>query len=117
MDFCPRCGAGIEDKTAAFCSKCGTSLKGKADNFGTTVNKPGVSDATTHGKGNADSVNDLGRSYLAGALLNIFLPGIGRIYLGDTGIGVAQLIVALLTAGIGALWSFIDGILILVNNL
>ena len=31
-------------------------------------------------------------------------------------IGVAQLLVTLVTCGIGALWPFIDGILILVND-
>ncbi|MCC5582337.1 TM2 domain-containing protein [Microtetraspora sp. AC03309] len=43
--------------------------------------------------------------------------GIGRIYLGETGFGVAQLIVGLITCGIGAvIWGLIDAILILTDR-
>lgn len=57
------------------------------------------------------------RSKLVAGLLQIFLPfGIGRFYIGDNGTGVAQLLVTIFTCGIGSLWSFIDGILILVNG-
>lgn len=57
------------------------------------------------------------KSRLIAGLLQIFLPfGIGRFYMGDTGIGVAQLLVAIFTCFAGSLWSFIDGILILVNG-
>ncbi|WP_166904659.1 TM2 domain-containing protein [Mycobacterium sp. DL440] len=43
--------------------------------------------------------------------------GIGRIYLGQTGLGVAQLIVGLATCGIGAIiWGLIDAILILTDR-
>ncbi|MEV7396645.1 TM2 domain-containing protein [Aeromicrobium sp. NPDC092404] len=54
---------------------------------------------------------------LIAGLLNILLPfGIGRFYIGDTGTGVAQLLVTILTCGIGSLWSFIDGILMLTGD-
>ena len=54
---------------------------------------------------------------LIAGLLNILLPfGIGRFYIGDTGTGVAQLLVSIFTCGIGALWSFIDGILMLTGD-
>jgi len=57
------------------------------------------------------------KSKLAGGLLNIFLPfGVGRFYLGYTTIGIAQLLVTLLTFGVGGLWGLIDGILILTGN-
>jgi len=50
-------------------------------------------------------------------LLQIFVPfGIGRFYTGHTGLGIAQLAVAVLTCGAGSLWSFIDGILILTGK-
>jgi TM2 domain-containing membrane protein YozV len=42
--------------------------------------------------------------------------GIGRLYMGDVRTGVAQLLVAFLTFGLGGLWSLIDGIIILVNG-
>ena len=51
-------------------------------------------------------------------LLGLFgLVGIGRIYLGQTGLGIAQLIVGLVTCGIGAVvWGIIDAILILSDK-
>jgi TM2 domain-containing membrane protein YozV len=45
------------------------------------------------------------------------IVGIGRIYLGYTGLGVAQLIVGLVTCGIGAVvWGIIDAVLILTDK-
>jgi len=56
------------------------------------------------------------KSKLAAGLLGIFLGGlgVGRFYRGHAGIGVAQLAVTICTAGIGALWGLIEGILVLV---
>jgi TM2 domain-containing membrane protein YozV len=50
---------------------------------------------------------------LAG-LLQLFLPGIGRIYLGYSAYGVLQLFFTL--CGVGWVWSFIDGIIILAGG-
>jgi TM2 domain-containing membrane protein YozV len=51
-------------------------------------------------------------------LLGLFgLVGIGRIYLGYTGLGVAQLIVGIATCFIGAvIWGIIDAVLILTDK-
>ncbi|MCV7346403.1 hypothetical protein BST42_26280 [Mycolicibacterium rhodesiae] len=51
-------------------------------------------------------------------LLGLFgLVGIGRIYLGYTGLGIAQLLVGLVTCGIGAvIWGIIDGVMILTDK-
>ena len=38
------------------------------------------------------------------------------MYAGYTGIGVTQLVVTLVTCGVGALWPFIDGIIILTSD-
>ena len=57
------------------------------------------------------------KSKVVAGVLQLVVPlGIGRFYMGDTNIGIAQLLVTLVTCGIGALWPFIDGILILVND-
>ena len=54
---------------------------------------------------------------LVAGLLQILVPlGIGRFYIGDTSKGVAQLLVTIFTCGIGALWPFIDGILMLAGE-
>jgi TM2 domain-containing membrane protein YozV len=51
-------------------------------------------------------------------LIGLFgLVGIGRIYMGDTKLGVIQLVVGLVTCGIGAvIWGIIDAILILTDK-
>jgi len=56
------------------------------------------------------------KSKLAAGLLGIFLggAGVGQFYRGNIGLGVAQLVVTLITFGMGALWGFIEGIMVLV---
>lgn len=56
------------------------------------------------------------KSRVAGGLLNLFLPGVGRIYLGYSALGVIQLL-SFLFCGVGIIWSFIDGIIILAGGL
>ncbi|MBG6183284.1 hypothetical protein IWX65_001233 [Arthrobacter sp. CAN_A214] len=57
------------------------------------------------------------KSRLVAGLLGILLGSLGihRFYLGYTTIGVVQIIVTFVTFGFGALWGFIEGILILVG--
>lgn len=52
------------------------------------------------------------RSRVLAGILNLFLPGVGRIYLGHMAHGVLQLVLVL-CAGVGYIWSFVDGIIIL----
>lgn len=50
------------------------------------------------------------------AVLQILLPcGIGRLYLGYTGVGIAQLLLTLF-CGVGAIWAFVDGIIMLTGS-
>lgn len=55
---------------------------------------------------------------LVAGLLQIFIGGfgVGRFYIGDTKTGVWQIVVTVLTCGIGALWGFIDGIIMLATD-
>jgi hypothetical protein len=56
------------------------------------------------------------RSKVIAGLLQLFLPiGIGRLYAGHAGIGIAQLLLTLFF-GIGVVWAFIDGIVILAGR-
>lgn len=57
------------------------------------------------------------KSHITAGLLQVLLPfGVGRFYTGHTGMGVAQLLVVIFTLGVGTIWPFIDGILLLVNG-
>jgi TM2 domain-containing membrane protein YozV len=58
------------------------------------------------------------KSKLVAGILGITLGGFGagRFYTGHTGIAVAQLIVTLVTCGIGHFWGLIDGIMLLTNG-
>ncbi|GAA2882683.1 hypothetical protein GCM10010472_46050 [Pseudonocardia halophobica] len=58
------------------------------------------------------------KSKLAAGLLQLFLggAGIGRFYTGHTGIAIAQLIVTIVTFGLGAVWGFVDGIVLLAGR-
>jgi hypothetical protein len=64
---------------------------------------------------------DTGRPYsdrikVIAALLQLFLPfGTGRFYTGHTGIAIAQLLLVFVL-GIGVVWSFIDGIVLLAGD-
>jgi TM2 domain-containing membrane protein YozV len=51
---------------------------------------------------------------LVAGLLQLVLPGVGRLYAGHTGIGIAQLVSLLFC--VGAVWGFIDAILILAGK-
>jgi TM2 domain-containing membrane protein YozV len=58
------------------------------------------------------------KSKMAAGLLGIFLGslGVGSFYRGFVGRGVAQLIVSMFTFGLGSLWGFIEGILVLCSK-
>lgn len=95
--FCPNCGSK-QKAGAEFCSECGTNLTTEAK--ATTV------------------AGDQAKSKMAAGLFQIFLGsfGVGRFYLGYTGIAIAQIAVTWLTCGFGAIWPLIDGIMILSGS-
>jgi TM2 domain-containing membrane protein YozV len=74
----------------------------------------GISSQAPYGLHPGTGIPYSDKSKIVAGLLQILVPfGVGRFYIGDTGIGVAQLIVAFFTCG---LWSIIDGIIILVKD-
>ncbi len=97
---CPNCGAELLYENQNNCTECGASLNYNVVN-NTAVN-----------------YNVQRKSKLAAGLLQILIPGfgVGRFYLGYTSIAIAQIVVSILTCGIGTLWPFIDGILILTGS-
>jgi TM2 domain-containing membrane protein YozV len=81
---------------------------------GLPVGAYGVSSQAPYGLDPKTGIPYSDKSKVVAGLLQIFVPfGVGRFYIGDTGIGIAQAVVALFTCG---LWSIIDGIIMLVKD-
>ena len=119
--FCRNCGKEIANE-AVFCVGCGlkpTSSKNFCQNCGQLTNP----EAEVCVKCGIRLIYELTvepvKSKLAAGLLGIFLGelGIHRFYLGYIGIGIVQIIVTIVTFGIGGLWGIIEGILILAGSM
>lgn len=118
--FCRNCGNQI-DNLAAVCVKCGVRT-GEGSNF-----CPNCGNRTTMGAAVCVScgvalnqpVNGEQKSKITAGLLGIFLGawGIHNFYLGNTQKGIIQIIVSIVTCGIGGLWGFIEGIMILTGSI
>lgn len=59
------------------------------------------------------------KSKMVAGLLGIFLGGWGihNFYLGFTKKAIIQIVVSLVTCGIGGIWGFVEGILILCGKI
>jgi TM2 domain-containing membrane protein YozV len=104
--MCVGCGCAPLSGTS-FCQNCGETSNSSAD----VCVKCGVKLAKTQ--------QESSKSRLAAGLLGIFLGGLGihRFYLGYTTIGIIQIVVTVVTLGFGALWGFIEGIVILAGGI
>jgi TM2 domain-containing membrane protein YozV len=77
----------------------------------------GVSSQAPYGLHPETGIPYSDKNKIVAGLLQIFLPfGIGRFYIGDTKMGVIQLVVTLLTCGIGGIWCLVDGIIMLATD-
>ncbi len=110
--FCKNCGAQVQDGVA-FCPNCGQSVTGdaQAQNQAQPQPQPQPQPGTGAPK-----------SKMVAGLLGILLGGLGihNFYLGFTKRALIQLLVSLLTCGIGALpmeiWGLIEGIFYLMGK-
>ncbi len=125
--FCKNCGAEI-DPQAAVCVKCGFQ-NGTGSNYcsncGTQV-VPGANVCMNcgHFVNQAPKYDpSIQKSKLAAGILGILVGafGVHNFYLGFTGKAVAQLLISVLTCGVGAavsgVWGLIEGILILTGSI
>ena len=117
--FCRNCGSEM-DNAAAVCVKCGVAAGNGAKychNCG-AESAPGAAVCTSCGVAFAQPVPaGEQKSKMVAGLLGIFLGGLGihNFYLGFTGKAIAQIILSL--CGIGAIWGFIEGVLILCGKI
>jgi TM2 domain-containing membrane protein YozV len=97
---CPQCGKEVSAQDT-FCPSCGAHQAA-----GQPYTRSGY-------QGGPEL-----KSKLVAGLLGIFVGelGIHRFYLGYTGIGIVQILVTIFTLGLGGLWGFIEGILILTGS-
>jgi hypothetical protein len=71
--------------------------------------------AAPYGRDPATGLPYSDRYKVVAGVLQLLLPfGIGRFYSGHTGIAIAQLLLSFI--GVGVLWAFIDGIVILAGR-
>lgn len=54
------------------------------------------------------------KSRTLGGVLQLLIPGVGRMYMGYAAIGVLQLVLAM--CGVGWIWSIVDGVIILAGG-
>ena len=99
-NYCWNCGQPT-NSLAEICLKCGVRLNRQS------------SAQTNIQSGEAV------KSKMTAGLLSIFLGwvGVGRFYLGFTGIGILQIVSSIFTLGLaGSIWGVIEGILILTGT-
>lgn len=97
-----------------YCYSCGSIIKRRAE----ICVKCGVRVAGSGGPAPDIAAEYSSKSRVAAGILGVLLGGIGvhRFYLGYIGIGIVQIVVSLVTFGIGGLWGFIEGVIILANG-
>jgi TM2 domain-containing membrane protein YozV len=117
--FCRNCGKPVADQ-AVMCVSCGCPPQSGTSFCHNCANPTGSGAVVCVRCGVAlPTTSPAGpKSKLAAGLLGILLGGLGvhRFYLGYVGIGIAQIAVTIVTCGAGAIWGFIEGILILVGS-
>ena len=118
--FCRNCGKDVFEQ-AVMCMSCGTPPKSGnhfCQNCGAETNlaaelcvKCGVRLAIPAAEGV--------KSKMVAGILGIILGGLGihRFYLGFVVLGIVQIVVTFITFGFGALWGFVEGILILSGSM
>ena len=102
--FCQNCGKEIEEGKA-FCANCGAPADGEQ-----AAAQPAQAAAPAGAQP---------KSKMVAGLLGIFLGawGIHNFYLGNSSRGIIQIVVTIVTCGVGGIWGFIEGILILCGNI
>lgn len=102
--FCTHCGKEIVENSKV-CSNCGENL-----------NYPAQDLEKKMANNQYESPN---RSRLVAGILQLFLGafGVGRFYLGYIGIGTSQVLVNIITFGVGGMvWGFVDAMMILTGQ-
>ncbi len=120
--YCRNCGNVMNDQ-AAICVSCGVPV-GKGNNYCHMCGD--ITDSMSQicmRCGVSLTANNEQKSKLAAGLFGIFLGafGVHRFYLGHIGIGLAQVLITVLSCGFLSLatwiWGLIEGIMILAGSI
>jgi TM2 domain-containing membrane protein YozV len=120
--FCSSCGSTLSSGMK-FCGACGARVEAQgaapaALAVGTPVASFTPGGVVSYGVDPRSGLAYSSRSKVVAGLLQLLIGGlgIGRFYMGHSGLGVAQILVTVFTCGFGALWGLVDGILILAGE-
>ena len=127
LKFCNKCGAKIVAKSTVETQNTHTSPENVNSNNANTstadVTKTFI-DPTPQPTITAEStpktnVKISGKSRVTAGLLGIFLGGFGvhNFYLGFHVKAIIQILLSVFCCGVGSIWGFIEGILILANKI
>lgn len=119
LRYCGKCGQAL-GAGVFLCEKCGCA-KGLGNRYckccGQKID-PAVELCMNCGQSVLNVYTKKERkSRVAAGLLGVFLGGAGlhSFYLGNVRKGVVQLAVTVATCGVGALWGFVEGVMILAD--
>ncbi len=108
--YCNNCGSEMAND-AKFCPVCGRPVQQSGPRQETHNVYQGYVQNTPYAAPP--------KSRLLAGILALLFGGIGvhNFYLGNTTRGVIQIVVSLVTCGLGSIWGFVEGILILCRQI
>jgi len=120
--FCSSCGSSLSSGMN-FCGACGARVEAAAPtatalSLGTPAAAFTTGGGVSYGVDPRTGLAYSSRSKVVAGLLQLLIGGlgIGRFYMGHSGLGVAQILVTVFTCGFGAIWGLVDGIVILAGE-
>lgn len=124
--MCKNCGT-LSDDTATNCPNCGAMLDA-GQPMGQPMQQPVQNMGQPMGQqmpmGQQPMPGSVPpgveqKSKMAAGLLGLFFGawGIHNFYLGNTSRAVVQIIVSIVTCGVGGIWGFVEGIMILCGSI
>ncbi len=120
---CPNCGSELAND-AKFCSVCGNPVPVQNGGAGTENAAPNYQNPAPNYQNPRPNYqyaapNSAPKSRLLAGILGLLLGGIGvhNFYLGNTTRAVIQIVVSCVTCGVGSIWGFVEGILILCRQI
>lgn len=120
--YCKNCGKKLEDDSRDICTDCEIEINNGPIKYENNTNYDTGKNEDSK-KSEVYSESKPGKSKIAAGIFAIFFGsfGVHNFYLGYNGKAIAQLLITILSFGVfsfvSAIWSFIEGILILTGEI